>query len=148
MKDDKIVTLRQPGEFADPLTEMLRNGARQLLTQAVEAEVAECLVTPADLTTGDGRQRLVRHGHMPERTIQTGIGPVEVRQPRLRDRGGAGGERIRFSSNILPPYARRTKSLDALLPVLYLRGISMGDMQEALAALLGPRMFIMSGKRS
>jgi transposase-like protein len=137
MKDDKIVTLRQPGEFADPLTEMLRNGARQLLTQAVEAEVAECLVTHADLTTGDGRQRVVRHGHMPERTIQTGIGPVELRQPRLRDRGGADGERIRFSSSILPPYARRTKSLDALLPVLYLRGISMGDMQEALAALLG-----------
>ena len=137
MKDDKIVTLRQPGEFADPLTEVLRNGARQLLTQAVEAELAECLATHADLTTGDGRQRLVRHGHMPERTIQTGIGPVEVRQPRLRDRGGADGERIRFSSNILPPYARRTKSLDALLPVLYLRGISMGDMQEALAALLG-----------
>ena len=85
---------------------------------------------------------------MPERSIQTGIGPVKVRQPRLRDRGGADGERIRFSSSILPPYARRTKSLDALLPVLYLRGISSGDMQEALAALLGPRMFIMSGKRS
>jgi putative transposase len=74
---------------------------------------------------------------MPERTIQTGIGPVAVRQPRVRDRGGADGERIRFSSTLLPPYARRTKSLDALLPILYLRGISTGDMQEALAALLG-----------
>lgn len=137
MKDDKIVTLRQPGEFTDPLTEILRNGARQLLTQAVEVELAECLATNAHLATEDGRQRLVRHGHMPERTIQTGIGPVKVRQPRLRDRGGTDGERIRFSSSILPPYARRTKSLDALLPGLYLRGLSSGDMQEALVALLG-----------
>ncbi len=148
MKTDCVVALRQQGELADPLTEILRNGARARLAQAVEAEVAEALAAHADLTTADGRQRVVRHGHMPERTIQTGIGPVEVRQPRIRDRGGADGERIRFSSTLLPPYARRTKSLDALLPVLYLRGISSGDMQEALAALLGPRMFIMSGKRS
>ena len=78
----------------------------------------------------------MRHGHLPERTFQTSIGPVEVRQPRIRDRGAA-EERIGFSSTILPPYARRTKSLDALLPVLYLRGISTGDFQNALAALLG-----------
>jgi transposase-like protein len=119
-----------------------------LLTQAVEAEVAETLAAHDHLTTDDGRRRLVRHGSMPERTIQTGIGPVAVRQPRVRDRGGADGERIRFSSTLPPRYARRTKSLDALLPVLYLRGISSGDMQEALSALLGPRMFIMSGERS
>ena len=85
----------------------------------------------------EGRQRLVRHGPLPARTILTGIGPVEVRQPRVRDRGGDDGERIRFSPAILPRYARRTKSLDALLPILYLRGISSGDLQEALAALLG-----------
>ena len=137
MEDNKIITLRQPGEFTDPLTEALRTGARALLAQAVEAEVAECIAAHGHLTTEDGRQRLVRHGHLPERTIQAGIGPVAVRQPRLRDRGAADGERIQFSSSILPPYARRTKSLDALLPVLYLRGISMGDMQEALGALLG-----------
>jgi transposase-like protein len=137
MEENKIITLRQPGEIADPLTEVLRNGARALLAQAVEAEVAEALASHAHLTTDDGHRRLVRHGHMPERTIQTGIGPVAVRQPRVRDRGGADGERIRFSSTLLPPYARRTKSLDALLPILYLRGISSGDMQEALAALLG-----------
>ena len=137
MEETKIITLRQPGEIADPLTEVLRNGARALLAQAVEAEVAEALATHAHLTTDDGYRRLVRHGHMPERAIQTGIGPVAVRQPRVRDRGGANGERIRFSSTLLPPYARRTKSLDALLPILYLRGISSGDMQEALAALLG-----------
>ena len=148
MEENKIIALRQPGEVADPLTEVLRNGARALLTQAVEAEVAETLAAHAHLVTDDGRRRLVRQGSMPERTIQTGIGPVAVRQPRVRDRGGADGERIRFSSTLLPRYARRTKSLDALLPVLYLRGISSGDMQEALAALLGPRMFIMSGERT
>jgi putative transposase len=137
MEENKIITLRQPGEVADPLTEVLRNGARVLLAQAVEAEVAEALAAHAHLMTDEGRRRLVRHGHMPERTIQTGIGPVTVRQPRIRDRGGADGERIRFSSTLLPPYARRTKSLDALLPILYLRGISTGDMQEALSALLG-----------
>jgi transposase-like protein len=91
-----------------------------------------------DFKLPDGRDRVVRHGHGPERTIQTGIGPVEVSSVKIRDRGAAiDGERIRFSSAILPKWARRTKSLDALLPVLYLRGISTGDFQEALAALLG-----------
>ena len=86
----------------------------------------------------DGRERLVRHGLGPERVIQTGIGPVEVRRVKLRDRGASeGAERIRFTSSILPRWARRTPSLDALLPILYLRGVSMGDFQEALAALLG-----------
>ncbi len=137
MPDDRVVAFRQPGEIDDPLTEVLRQGARKLLAQAVEGEVAVFLEAYADLTTEDGRQRLVRHGHLPERTIQTGIGSVEVRQPRVRDRGGADDEPIRFLPAILPRYARRTKSLDALLPVLYLRGISSGDFQEALAALLG-----------
>jgi putative transposase len=137
MTDNKVFTLRQPGQFSDALTEVLRSGARQLLAQAVEAEVKDFLASHADETLGDGRQRLVRHGHMPERTIQTGIGAVEVSQPRVRDRGAEGAERIRFSSAILPPYARRSKSLDVLLPVLYLRGISSGDLQEALSALLG-----------
>jgi putative transposase len=82
-------------------------------------------------------RRVVRHRHDPVRAIQTGIGPVEVQKPKARDRAAASGERIRFTSNILPKWARRTKSLDALLPVLYLRGISAGDFQEALAALLG-----------
>jgi putative transposase len=86
----------------------------------------------------DGRERVVRHGLGPERLVQTGIGPVEVRRVKLRDRGaGPDGERIRFTSAILPRWARRTWSLDAVLPVLYLRGVAMGDFQEALAALLG-----------
>ncbi len=140
MTEDTVVALRQPGEFEDLLTDVLRQGARKLLAQAVEAEVADFLAAHADLTIEDGRQRLVRHGHLPERTIQTGIGPVDVQQPRVRDHGGD-GEKIRFSPTILPRYARRSKSLDALIPILYLRGISSGDFQEALSALLGSEHF-------
>jgi putative transposase len=135
--DTNVIKLAQPGSFTDSLTEILRNGARALLTQAVETEVADFLRRYADLKTEAGRRRVVRHGHLPEREIMTGIGPVAVRQPRVRDREAAGGERIRFSSTILPPYARRTKSLEVLIPILYLRGISTGDFEEALAALLG-----------
>lgn len=117
----------------------MRNGARALLAQAVEAEVAEFLGRHADLKTADGRRRLVRHGHLPEREVMTGIGPVTVRQARVRDRGAAADDpgRIRFTPAILPPYMRRSKSVESLLPVLYLKGISMGDFSEALAALLG-----------
>jgi transposase-like protein len=115
----------------------LRSGARALLAQAVEAEVSSLLSCHADKLTDDGRRRLVRHGHMPEREIMTSIGPVAVRCPRVRDRGGEGSERIRFSSAILPPYARRSKSLEVLIPILYLKGISSGDFEEALIALLG-----------
>ena len=137
MTDTNVFELSQPGSFADPLTEVLRNGARALLAQAVEAEVAALLSCHADKLTNDGRQRLVRHGHLPEREIMTGIGPVAVRCPRVRDRVGEGAERIRFSSAILPPYARRSKSVEVLIPVLYLKGISTGDFEEALIALLG-----------
>jgi putative transposase len=135
--DTNVFQLCQPGSFADPLTEVLRNGARALLMQAVEAEVAALLSSHADKLTDDGRQRLVRHGHLPEREIMTGIGPVAVRCPRVRDRGGEGPERIRFSSAILPPYARRSKSLEVLIPILYLKGVSTGDFEQALLALLG-----------
>ena len=139
--DSTVVPLRQPEEVEDPLTAILRSGARRLLAQAVEAEAEAFLAAMRDRRLADGRQRVVRHGLGPEREIQTGIGPVAVRRVKLRDRGageGEGsGERIRFTSAILPRWARRTRSLDALLPVLYLRGISSGDFQEALAALLG-----------
>jgi transposase-like protein len=117
---------------------VLRNGARALLAQAVETEVAGFLTEHADKRTEDGRKRLVRHGHLPARAIMTGIGPVEVRVPRVRDRTGGASGRIRFSSAILPPYARRSKSLEVLIPVLYLKGVSTGDFAPALAALLGP----------
>jgi putative transposase len=105
----------------------LRDGARALLTQAVEAEVAALLSCHADKLTDDGRQRLVRHGHLPERKIVTGIGPVAVRCPRVRDRTGEGSERIRFLSAILPPYARRSKSLTGRAPSARWMPICLSD---------------------
>jgi putative transposase len=135
--DTNVLQLSQPGGFSDPLTEVLRNGARALLAQAVEAEVAALLGVHAGELTADGRQRLVRHGFLPKREIMTGIGPVAVCCPRVRDRVGLGSQRIRFSSAILPPYARRSKNLEVLLPILYLKGISTGQFEEALVALLG-----------
>ena len=138
MTDTNVFALVQPGTFTDRLTDVLRDGARALLAQAVEAEVAGFLGEHADKRTNDGRQRLVRHGHLPERSIMTGIGAVEVRVPRVRDRLSGTDDRIRFSSAILPPYARRSKSLEVLIPILYLKGISTGDFAEALSALLGP----------
>jgi transposase-like protein len=136
--DSTVVPLRQPDAVEDPLTAVLRSGARRLLAQAIEAEADAFLATMKGIQLPDGRDRLVRHGRGPERLVQTGIGPVAVQRVRLRDRGAdEAGERIRFTSAILPRWARRTRSLDALLPVLYLRGVSMGDFQEALAALLG-----------
>jgi putative transposase len=140
MSDSTIVPLRQPDEVDDPLTAILRSGARRLLAQAVEAAAEAFLAEMKGVRLPDGRERVVRHGHAPERLVQTGIGPVAVRRVKLRDRGagaGEGAERIRFASAILPRWARRTRSLDALLPILYLRGVSMGDLQEALGALLG-----------
>ncbi len=120
----------------DPLTEVLRSGARRLLVEAIEAEVSGFIAEHSDLVDEAGRRRVVRHGHLPERKIQTGIGAVSVRRPRVRDRHPEAG-RIRFTSAILPPYLRRAKSVEELLPWLYLKGISTGDFGEALAALLG-----------
>ena len=139
MSTDNVVRLIQPGSFDDQLTAVLRDGAKALLAKAIEAEVADFLAKHADLETEDGRNRVVRHGHLPEREIMTGIGPVVVRQPRVRDREAAADDpsRIRFSPTILPPYMRRSKSIETLLPILYLKGISTGDFSEALAALLG-----------
>jgi putative transposase len=119
----------------DPLTAVLRQGAQRLLAQAIEIEVAMLLAQYADRHDGRGRQAIVRNGYLPEREVQTGIGAVRVQVPRVRDRSGAG---IRFHSALLPPYIRRSKSLEALLPWLYLKGVSTGDFSEALQALLGP----------
>jgi transposase-like protein len=139
LSHDNVVRLIQPGTFDDQLTAVLRDGAKALLAKAVETEVTAFLAKHADLKTEDGHQRIVRHGHLPEREVMTGIGPVAVRQPRVRDRERIADDpdRIRFSPSILPPYVRRSKSIETLLPILYLRGISTGDFSEALAALLG-----------
>jgi transposase-like protein len=110
-----------------------------MLAAALRAEADTFVAQHAEEALPDGRQRVVRHGHGPERSIQTGIGALDVRRPKVRDRAAdvADEKKIRFTSAILPKWARRSKSLDALLPVLYLRGLSMGDFQEALAAILG-----------
>ena len=137
-RDTTVIAFRQPDIIDDPLTELAREGARRILAQVLIAEADAFVAMWKDERLPDGRDRIVRHGHGPHRAIQTGVGPVEVRRAKVRDRGDVGTEeKIRFSSAILPKWARRTKSLDALLPVLYLRGVSTGDFQEALAALLG-----------
>ncbi len=127
-------------EFSpDPLTEVIQFGARELLRTAVQAEVAGFMAVHAQLLDKEGRQRLVRHGFLPEREVMTGIGTVPVQVPRVRDRGAnIDGSKIRFRSSLVPPYLRKAKSVEELLPWLYLKGISTGDFSEALAALLGP----------
>jgi transposase-like protein len=140
MKEDTVVALPRPGASVadDPLLMVLREGARRMLLQAIEAEVETFLSAHGSLVDEQGRRRLVRNGHAPERQIQTGIGPLEVRRPKVRDRGGAvGGEPIRFTSAVLPAYLRRTRNIEELLPWLYLKGVSTGQFEEALAALLG-----------
>ena len=138
MTKTSITTLPDPHGFSpDPLTDILRAGARDLIQQAVEAELSALLEAHSEDRIEDGRARLVRHGHLPEREVTTGIGTVSVKVPRVRDRG-EGAAKIRFASTILPPYLRKSKSIEELLPWLYLKGISTGDFQEALAALLGP----------
>jgi putative transposase len=123
----------------DALNEILRRGAQQMLAQAIENEVVEYVGRHADQRDEDGRRLVVRNGYLPARDLQTGVGLMEVCQPRVNDkRQDAQGQRRRFTSKILPPYLRRTKSLDELIPWLYLRGISTGDFTEALQALLGP----------
>ena len=123
----------------DILTEILRQGAQEMLAQAINNEVAEYIHAASDLRDDQGHRLVVRNGYLPARTIRTGVGPVKIRQPRVNDkRTNENGQRIRFSSSILPPYLRRTRSIDELIPWLYLKGVSTGDFTDALQALLGP----------
>ena len=140
MGKGSVVEFRKPADTVeDALTEVLREGSRKLLAEAIEAEVDDFINRHSQLRDNLGHRRVVRNGHLPGREIMTGIGAVEVRGARVRDRGArAGQEPIRFASRILPPYLRRTRSLEELIPWLYLKGISTGDFSEALAALLGP----------
>ena len=140
MAKSTIVPFNIPSEFsADPLTEVIQAGAKELLRAAIQAEVSVFIAEHAHLTDEEGRKRLVRHGFLPEREMLTGIGAVSVQVPRVRDRGrNEDGSKVKFRSSLVPPYLRKAKSVEELLPWLYLKGISTGDFSEALAALLGP----------
>jgi len=134
MSKDKAKNGECVGTIDDPLTDLLRSGARALIQQAIEAELQAFLGDYAKVTDLRGRQTVVRNGYLPEREIVTGVGPVAVKIPKVRDRSGGG---IKFNSSLVPPYVRKAKRVEAALPWLYLRGISTGDMQEALSVLLG-----------
>lgn len=135
MSDDKVLAFKNPGEkVEDALTVVLREGARDLLAKAIEAEVQVFLSHYDEHRDDQGRQQIVRNGYLPARTIQSGLGEIDVQVPRTRDRGRTG---VQFSSNLIPPYLKRTKSFEELLPVLYLKGLSTGDFQEALESLVG-----------
>ena len=140
MTKTTVIDFAKPSDFSpDPLTDLLRAGARELLATAVRAEVAEFMAGHVHLLDDEGRQRLVRHGFLPEREVITGIGKVSVQVPRVRDRGAnPDGSKVRFNSSLVPPYLRKSKSVEELLPWLYLKGISTGDFSEALASLVGP----------
>ena len=131
MNESNVVELKAPA--GDALSELLKEGARQLLAQAIEAEVAELLAQYAGQTV-DGKRAVVRNGYLPERTLQTGLGDVPVKVPKVRDRSGQG---VKFNSKLVPPYLKRTKRIKEFIPWLYLKGISTGEMQPALEALLG-----------
>lgn len=138
MSNDNVIDLKKPEHFIDdPITDILRQGAKKLLAQALETEIEIFLDQYKELRTDFGKQRLVRNGYLPERDIQTAIGPVSIKVPRLRDRNPQGCGKIVFTSAILPPYLKKTKSMEALIPWLYLKGVSTGDFSDALVALLG-----------
>lgn len=134
MSENSASGLDVPGALSDPLSELLRRGARGLIEKAVEAELQLLLEQYANVTDLSGRKAVVRNGFLPEREVLTALGPVAVRVPKVRDRSGSG---VKFNSAIVPPYVRKARRVEAALPWLYLRGISTGDMQEALTVLLG-----------
>jgi transposase-like protein len=138
MAQDNLIDLKNPESvIKDPISEILRTGARKLLAQALETEIEVFLNQYAELKDNQGRQRVVRNGYLPEREIQSGVGAIPAKAPRARDRHPHRSKRIRFSSAIMPPYLRRTKSIEELIPWLYLKGVSTGDFSDALAALVG-----------
>jgi transposase-like protein len=135
MKENNVVAITGREQFSDALTELLRSGARQLIQEAVEAELSEFMGRLAGRALNDGRSAVIRNGYLPEREIQTGIGPVTVRIPKVRSRDGIP---VSFRSALVPPYVRKTASLEAAIPWLYLKGVSTGEMAEALKVLVGP----------
>ena len=135
MAKNNVIKLAGRDAIADPLTELLRAGAEQLVYQAVEAELQELLTEHAGRRTEGGQAGVVRNGYLPARELQTGLGPVTVKIPKIRAKTG---EPVTFRSALVPPYVRKTKTLEAALPWLYLKGISSGEMGEALKVLVGP----------
>ena len=125
--------IQDSNTFHSSLEEILRTGARKLLQQAIEYEVHEYIETHKSLKDDNGRKLIIRNGYLPERSIQTGIGALSVKQPRVRDKR----EGVSFSSAILPKYMRKTPSVEAVISTLYLKGVSTGNFQEALEAILG-----------
>ena len=124
MSNNKVIELKKLCEISeDPLTELLRNCARRLIADAVEAELQGLLNQHSEFRNAQGHLQVVRNGYLPEREIQTGIGPVKVKVPKIRDKSGQG---IKFNSALLPPYLRKTRSVEEVLPWLYLKGISTG----------------------
>lgn len=137
MKENTVIELKRPGSFVDDaLTEVLRQGARKLLMEALKAEIEQFVSQYSELRCSDGRRRITKNGHLPEREIQTGIGPVAVKVPRSRDHE-PDDEEIKFDSAIVPKYVRKAKSMEALIPWLYLKGVSTGDFADALSAIVG-----------
>jgi len=137
MKKNNIIDINRPAEtYQDPLTELIRTGAKKILQEALESEINQFIEGFRSKKTAEGKQRIIRNGYLPERQVTTGIGSVSVKAPRLRDLQKGDG-RIRFSSSILPPYLRKTKSIEEFIPWLYLKGISAGDFSEVLASLVG-----------
>jgi transposase-like protein len=137
--DPEVVEFREAFEAKSTLDELVREGARKMLQSAIEAEVDGFVVQHADRRDENGKRLIVRNGSLPSRELLTGAGPLEVKQPRVRDNSPPSLGRVRFSSSVLPTYLRRSKSIDELIPWLYLKGISTGDFSEALAALVGPQ---------
>ena len=135
MGKSNVVGISGREESVDPLTELLRRGARELIHQAVEAELSEFMDTVGGRKLEDGRAAVVRNGYQPERAIQTGVGPITVKVPKVRAKDG---HPVTFRSALVPPYVRKTRSLEAALPWLYLKGVSTGEMESALEILVGP----------
>ena len=134
---NNIISLKKPLEnVEDPLMSVLQEGARQLLAHALETEVQLFKEKYQELRLSDGSPQVVKNGTLPKRSLQTGIGPIDVEVPRIKDRGRSG---ITFQSALVPPYLRRTKNIEELLPILYLKGISTGDFEETLASLVGEK---------
>ena len=134
MDKNNVLPLVGREPIADAVTELLKNGAQQLLEQAIEAEIQEFMQRFENRRLEDGRAAVVRNGYQPERDLQTGIGPVCVKVPKVRARDG---KPVTFRSALVPPYVRKTRSLEAALPWLYLKGVSTGEMAEALKVLVG-----------